>query len=158
MLTAVGVCAVDARHRRRKRLDSLFTVDGKRAPVAASSMIFRALDGEVFNTHARYRFGLSEDQDRGWVIDRINQTVPWNEGNPDIHAASINHGLRASDATGKRYKVHLRGCLKLQILDPQFLAALRSPPAPPGDQCRRTMPAAQIPVILLTSPLPGQTN
>jgi len=73
----------------------LFTVDGKRAPVAASSMIFRALDGEVFNTHARYRFGLSEDQDRGWVIDRINQTVPWNEGNPDIHAAPINHGLRA---------------------------------------------------------------
>ncbi len=30
------------------------TVDGQRASVGASSMIFRALDGSVFNTHARY--------------------------------------------------------------------------------------------------------
>ena len=51
------------------------TVEGKRALVLASSMIFRSLNGLVFNHHARYQFGLSEDQDRGWVIDRIKQTV-----------------------------------------------------------------------------------
>ena len=62
------------------------TVDGKRASVGASSMIFRTFDGLVFNTHARYHFGLSQDQDRGWVIDRIKQTVLWNEGDPDIHS------------------------------------------------------------------------
>ncbi len=81
---------------RREALDALdtqhiignleITVDGKRASVVASSMIFRTLDGVVFNTHARYQFGLSEDQDRGWVIDRIKQTVLWNEGDPDIHS------------------------------------------------------------------------
>ncbi len=49
-------------------------------------MIFRTLDGLVFNTHARYHLRLSQDQDRGWVINRIKQTVPWNEGNPDIHS------------------------------------------------------------------------
>jgi len=38
------------------------------------------LDGVVFNTHARYPFGLSKDEDRGWLIDRIMQTVLWNEG------------------------------------------------------------------------------
>ena len=62
------------------------TVEGKRASVEASSMIFRTLDGSVFNTHARYQFRLSHDQDRGWIIDRIKQTVPWNEGDPDIHS------------------------------------------------------------------------
>ena len=62
------------------------TVDGKRAAVGASSMIFRSLDGVVFNTHTRYQFGLSKDQDRGWVIDRIMQTVLWNEGDPEIHS------------------------------------------------------------------------
>ena len=49
-------------------------------------MIFRKLAGSVFNTHARYHFCLSQDQDRGWVIDRIKQTVPWNEGDPNIHS------------------------------------------------------------------------
>ena len=62
------------------------TVDGESASVRAGSMIFRTLDGVVFNTHARYQFGLSEDQDRGWLIDRIKQTVLWNEGDPDIHS------------------------------------------------------------------------
>ena len=62
------------------------TVDGKRASIGASSMIFRTLDGVVFNTHARYQFVLSEDQDQGWVIDRIKQTVLWNEGDPNIHS------------------------------------------------------------------------
>ena len=36
------------------------TVDGKRASVGASSMIFRAMNGLVFNTHARYDFRLSK--------------------------------------------------------------------------------------------------
>ncbi len=62
------------------------TVDGKRASVRASSMIFRTLDSVVFNTQARYLFRLSKDQGRGWVIDRIKQTVLWNEGDPDIHS------------------------------------------------------------------------
>ena len=66
--------------------DLEITVDGKRAAVEASSMIFRTSDGMVFNTHARYHFGLSHDQDRGWVIDRIKQTVLWNEGDPGIHS------------------------------------------------------------------------
>ncbi len=62
------------------------TVDGNKASVRASSMIFRALDDLVFNTHARYRFCLCKIQDRGWVIDRIKQTVLWNEGDPGIHS------------------------------------------------------------------------
>ena len=37
------------------------TVDGKRASVAASSTIFRSLDGLVFNARAKYQFGLSEE-------------------------------------------------------------------------------------------------
>ena len=80
---------------RREALDALdtphiianleITIDGKQASVEASSMIFRTLDGLVFNTHARYHFRLFQDQDRGWVIDRIKQTVLWNEGDPGIH-------------------------------------------------------------------------
>ena len=62
------------------------TVDADRASVEASSMIFRSLNGVVFNTHARYHFRLSKQQNRGWVIDRIKQTVLWNEGDPDIHS------------------------------------------------------------------------
>lgn len=61
------------------------TIDGKQASVEASSMIFRTLDGLVFNTHARYHFRLFQDKDQGWVIDRIKQTVLWNEGDPGIH-------------------------------------------------------------------------
>ncbi len=62
------------------------TVDGDGASVRASSMIFRTLDGLVFNTHARYHFHLFQDRARGWVVDRIKQTVLWNEGDPDIHS------------------------------------------------------------------------
>ena len=62
------------------------TVDGKQGSVRASSMIFRSLDCVVFNTHARYLFRLYQDQDREWVIDRIKQTVLWNEGDPNIHS------------------------------------------------------------------------
>ncbi len=67
------------------------TVDGSRASVGTSSMIFRTLDGLVFNTHARYQFRLSKDQGRGWVIDRIRQTVLWNEGDPDIYTGVKNN-------------------------------------------------------------------
>ena len=74
--------ALDTQHI----IDNLeITIEGKRASVKASSMIFRSLDGVVFNTHARYHFRMFQDQDRGWVIDRIKQTVLWNEGDPDIH-------------------------------------------------------------------------
>ena len=51
----------------------------------AGGVIYRTLDGRVFNTHARYRFRLSQDHNRGWVIDRIKKTVLWNEGDPYIH-------------------------------------------------------------------------
>ena len=62
------------------------TVDGKLASVGASSVIFRTSDGLVFNTHGRYHFRLSEDQNRGWVIAGIKQTVLWNEGDSHIHS------------------------------------------------------------------------
>ena len=52
--------ALDTQHIAGKLV---ITVEGKRASVGASSMIFRMLDGVAFNTHARYQFGLSEDQD-----------------------------------------------------------------------------------------------
>ena len=81
---------------RREALESLDTqhiigsleiaVDQKRASVGASSIIFQALDGRVFDTHARHHFGLSQDPGRGWAIDRIKQTVRWNEGDSDIHS------------------------------------------------------------------------
>ena len=91
-----GVTASEYAQARRQSLEALdtqhiignleITVAGKRASVMASSIIYRALNGAVFNTHARYLFGLSEDQDRGWVIDRIKHTVLWNEGDPAIHS------------------------------------------------------------------------
>ena len=81
---------------RREALDALdtqhiisnleITVDGERASVAANSMIFRRLDKFTFNTHARYQFRLSKDQDRGWIIAGIKQTVLWNEGDSHIHS------------------------------------------------------------------------
>ena len=90
------VTAREYAQARREALEALntqhlignleITVDGKRASVGASSMIFRAMDGLVFNTHARYDFRLSKHQDRGWIIDRIKQTVLWNEGDPEIHS------------------------------------------------------------------------
>ncbi len=73
--------ALDTRHTNG---NPEITVDGKRASVEAGSMIFRSLDGLVFNTHARYHFRLSQERDRGWVIDRINQTVLGNEGDPNV--------------------------------------------------------------------------
>ena len=92
----VEITAREYAQARREALEALdtqhiisnleVTVDGKRAAVRASSMIFRTLDGVAFNTHARYQFGLCKDQDRGWVIERIKQTVLWNEGKPDIHS------------------------------------------------------------------------
>ena len=30
--------------------------------------------------------GQDGDQGRGWVTDRIKQTVLWNEGDPNIHS------------------------------------------------------------------------
>lgn len=81
---------------QRQALDGLYTqhvignleiaVDGQRADVRASGVIFRASNDASFNTHARFVFGVSVDQDRGWVIDRIEQTVLWSEGNPDIQS------------------------------------------------------------------------
>ena len=62
------------------------TVDADWASVEASSMIFPTLDGVVFNTHARYHFRVSKQKGRVWVIDRIEQTLLWNEGDPDIHS------------------------------------------------------------------------
>ena len=56
------------------------------------------MDGVVFNTNARYQFDLSEDQDRGWVIDQFKQTVLWNEGDPGIHRGV----KKITDITKKR--------------------------------------------------------
>lgn len=62
-------------------------------------MIFWALNGVAFNTHARYQFGLShgEDGDRGqgWVIDCIKQTVLWKGGTRTSKA-----GLRDNEHLG----------------------------------------------------------
>ena len=67
-----GITAREYSQARREALEALdtqhiignleITVDGARASVRAGSMIFRTLDGVVFNTHARYQFGLYEDQ------------------------------------------------------------------------------------------------
>ncbi len=73
--------ALDTQHTKG---NPEITVAGKRASVEAGSMIFRSLDGLVFNAHARHHIRLSQDQDRGWAIDRIKQTVLWNEGDPNV--------------------------------------------------------------------------
>ena len=91
----IGRGYVQARREALEKLDTQHiignletTVDGERASVRASSMIFKALSGVVFNTRATRRFGLPRaqdgDQDRRWVIDGIKQTVLWDEGDPDI--------------------------------------------------------------------------
>ncbi len=78
-----ALAALDTQHI----IDNLeITVDEARASVAASSMIFRRLGNLNFNTRARYQFRLSKDQDRGWVIAGIRQTVLWNEGDSSIHS------------------------------------------------------------------------
>lgn len=95
-----GLAANEYAQARRESLEALdtqhiignleITAAGEKAPVMASSVIFRALNGLVFNTHARYLFGLSQSQDgdknRKSVIDRIKKTVLWNEGDPNIHS------------------------------------------------------------------------
>jgi len=64
------------------------TIEGRRAAVTASSVIFRRRGSAFFNTHATYQFGLSQHTQRGWLIDRIKQNVLWNEGDPTIHSGA----------------------------------------------------------------------
>ena len=63
-------------------------IDGKRASCVASTIIFRNKDEEHFDTHAIYRFGLTNEAS-SWYISSIKQTVLWNEGNPDVHVGAI---------------------------------------------------------------------
>ena len=56
-----------------------------------SGMIYRAKDDEHFNSHVVYSFQL-ERAGTSWLIVGIKQTVPWNEGNPEIHS-----GVKAAE-------------------------------------------------------------
>jgi hypothetical protein len=55
-------------------------VGGRSATVLASCLIFRQSGGQEFNTHALYEFGLLQDDNDNWKINRIKQVVLWNEG------------------------------------------------------------------------------
>ena len=59
-------------------------IDGNSASCRISGMIYRAKDDEHFNSHVVYDFQL-ERAGTSWLIVGIQQTVLWNEGNPDIH-------------------------------------------------------------------------
>ncbi len=63
-------------------------VQGVRATVECSSEILRTRDGSVFNTQAKYQFGLQRIFHHGWVIDKITQTILRNDGDPSIHAGA----------------------------------------------------------------------
>ncbi|MGH8689117.1 MAG: nuclear transport factor 2 family protein [Burkholderiales bacterium] len=54
------------------------------ATVSASCLIFRSDGSKSFNSHAFYRFTLSE-KDGAWRIAAITQRILWNEGDPSIH-------------------------------------------------------------------------
>ncbi len=59
-------------------------VGGRSATVLASCLIFRQSEDQQFNTHALYEFGLLQDDNDSWKINRIKQVVLWNEGDLEI--------------------------------------------------------------------------
>lgn len=62
---------------------------GDVANVCLTAMIFRcSQDGVHFNTHAMYRMGLGMEAGH-WTINKIQQKVLWNDGDPSIHTGVI---------------------------------------------------------------------
>ncbi len=71
-----------ATHHVLTNLD-IETHDGA-ASVSASCVIFRSDGTKNFNSHAFYKFALS-DAGGSWRIAAITQRILWNEGDPAIH-------------------------------------------------------------------------
>lgn len=62
-------------------------ISANSASCRVSGMIYRAKDDEHFNSHVVYNFQL-ERAGTSWLIVGIEQTVLWNEGNPEIHSGA----------------------------------------------------------------------
>jgi hypothetical protein len=63
-------------------------INGTSATARVSAAIFRRdQNGDVFNTHCLYLFGL-QTRDQEWQICSIVQRVFWNDGNPGIHSGA----------------------------------------------------------------------
>ena len=82
--------------QRQKALQDLNThlltnaeieISANSASCRVSGMIYRAKDDEHFNSHVVYSFQL-ERAGASWLIVGIEQTVLWNEGNPEIHSGA----------------------------------------------------------------------
>ena len=66
-----------------------FTIQGDNATAKVEMLITRRNNqGEVFNTHCEYTFGLSRI-DGSWLIRSIVQKVIANEGNSKIHQGMV---------------------------------------------------------------------
>lgn len=63
------------------------TIEKEYAVCQLNAIIYRQdNDGKQFNSHAIYRFHFVKLQNDEWKIEKIKQSILWNDGDSSIHA------------------------------------------------------------------------
>ena len=66
------------------------TIDAEYAVCQLNAIIYRQDNaGKQFNSHAVYRFHLIQLQSNEWKIEKIKQSILWNEGDSSIHPGVV---------------------------------------------------------------------